>query len=419
VIPISRGGGLLTIGGEVPNLRRPPAGCRFAARCPRAAERCRVEMPPLAHDGTDLVRCWFPGHDGLSPAVEVGRSTAGRLATVHEPAGGTPAAGDVRIANVRRMFPVRGGAFGGRGIVHAVNDVSLDLARGEIFALVGESGSGKSTLGRLVVGLEGVTAGTVTIGGSDPARRLHTPGARPLAQMVFQDPYSSLNPRKLIRHALAQPLINHRICRPEETEARSIRLLEMMGLTPAADFLDRHPHELSGGQRQRVVLARALAAEPLVLVADEPVSSLDMSTRAQILGLLQDLRHEMGLAVLLITHDLAVVSKVADRIGVMYLGRLFEVGRADTVLSGPLHPYTQTLVSAVPPADPIQARTRTRILMRGEPPSPVSLPSGCFLHPRCYRASEPCSRAAPDWSEPQPGHRVACHLLEPETPAPS
>ena len=138
--------------------------------------------------------------------------------------------------------------------------------------------------------------------------------------MVFQDPYSSLNPRKLIRHALAQPLINHRICQPEETEARSIRLLELMGLTPAADFLDRHPHELSGGQRQRVVLARSLAAEPLVLVADEPVSSLDMSTRAQILGLLQELRKEMGLAILLITHDLAVVSKVADRIGVMYLG---------------------------------------------------------------------------------------------------
>lgn len=417
VIPISRGGGLLTIGGEVPNLRHPPAGCRFAARCPRATERCRVEAPPLAKDGADLVRCWHPGHAGLSPAVEVGSRAPGGSGDLEEVAGRASSASEVRVANVRRMFPVRGGAFASKGIVHAVNDVSLDLARGEIFALVGESGSGKSTLGRVVVGLEGVTAGSVTINGNNPAQRLHTSGARPLAQMVFQDPYSSLNPRKLIRHALAQPLINHRICKPEETEARSIRLLEMMGLTPAADFLDRHPHELSGGQRQRVVLARALAAEPLVLVADEPVSSLDMSTRAQILGLLQELRKEMGLAILLITHDLAVVSKVADRIGVMYLGRLYETGPAAKVLSEPLHPYTETLVSAVPPADPLQARTRTRILMRGEPPSPVTLPSGCFLHPRCYRASEICSRSAPHWSEPRPAQFVACHLHEPGTAA--
>ncbi|MCC7017031.1 MAG: ABC transporter ATP-binding protein, partial [Rhodospirillales bacterium] len=257
VIPLSRGGGLLTISGEVPNLRYPPDGCRFTERCPRATDRCRQDSPAIETTSGGLVRCWHPGADGRSPAVDVtGRAFADAKAGI---APWTPSAaesGNVSIAGSRKSFPVRGGAFGGRGLVHAVNDVTLDLQRGEIFALVGESGSGKSSLGRLVVGLEGTTAGTITVGGRDPARQLHTPGARPLVQMVFQDPYSSLNPRKTIRHTLAQPLLNHRICAPDETEERSIRLLELMGLTPAVEFLDRHPHELSGGQRQRVVLAR-------------------------------------------------------------------------------------------------------------------------------------------------------------------
>lgn len=411
VIPISRGGGLLTIGGEVPNLRNPPDGCRFAARCPRATEHCRMVMPRIVGEGGDLVRCWHPGPEGKSPAIDVAARGLPGLRHSGDALHSVAAeSNEVQIANVHRTFPVRGGAFGGRGVVHAVNNVSLEMPPGEIFALVGESGSGKSSLGRLVVGLDTVTAGSISIGGGDPARLLQGSDARPLAQMVFQDPYSSLNPRKLIRQMLAQPLINHLICKPEETEARSIRLLELMGLTPAVDFLDRHPHELSGGQRQRVVLARALAAEPKVLVADEPVSSLDMSTRAQILGLLQELRKEMGLTVLLITHDLAVVGKVADRIGVMYLGRLFEIGHATTVLGDPLHPYTQMLLSAVPVADPVQARTRQRILMRGEPPSPVHLPAGCFLHPRCGSAMEICSHVVPKWIEARPGRLVACHL---------
>jgi len=288
--------------------------------------------------------------------------------------------------------------------------VSVEIAHGEIFALVGESGSGKSTLGRLVVGLNEPDAGRITIGGREPARQLATPGARPLAQMVFQDPYSSLNPRKRIRHALAQPLLNHRICAAGETEARSSRLLELMGLTPAADFLDRFPHELSGGQRQRVVLARALAAEPQVLVADEPVSSLDMSTRAQILGLLQALRRRMGLAVLLITHDLAIVSQVADRVGVMYLGRLFEIGPVASVIAEPRHPYTRMLVSAVPLTDPKAARARASVLMAGEPPSPVNVPTGCYFHPRCPNAMPHCATIEPAWREVAPGHSVACHL---------
>lgn len=318
--------------------------------------------------------------------------------------------GSVRLESVEKSFHMRGGAFGGRAKVQAVNGVSLELIPGEIFALVGESGSGKSSLGRLVVGLERPTCGQVDVGGDDPARQLTTSGARPLAQMVFQDPYSSLNPRKQIRHALAQPLVNHGSCRADEVEDRSIQLLELMGLTPGKDFLDRHPHELSGGQRQRVVLARALAAEPAVLVADEPVSSLDMSTRAQILGLLQSLRRDVGLTILLITHDLAVVSKVADRMGVMYLGRLFEVGAVASVIAQPMHPYTQMLLSAVPVAHPVKARAKARALMKGEPPSPVNLPSGCYLHARCPRASAICAQTEPEWAEMGPGHRVACHL---------
>ena len=410
VIPVARGGGLLTIGGEVPNLKQPPDGCRFAARCPRSTDSCLKGQVPRVDAGDDFVRCWHPDHTGQSPATDVRE----RALIVSKQGQNVRAVArersEVRMANVHRRFPVRGGAFGGRGIVHAVNDVSLELAPGEIFALVGESGSGKSTLGRLLVGLDGVSAGSISIGGQDPARCLHSAGARPLAQMVFQDPYSSLNPRKLIRHTLAQPLINHRICGSNETEQRSIRLLELMGLTPAVEYLDRYPHELSGGQRQRVVLARALAAEPQVLVADEPVSSLDMSTRAQLLGLLQQLRKEMGLTILLITHDLAVVSKIADRVGVMYLGRLFEIGQAAPAITEPLHPYTEMLVSAVPVPDPVQARSRQRILMRGDPPSPLQPPAGCYLHPRCGRAMPICSQVVPKWTEPRPGQFAACHL---------
>ncbi|MCC7046060.1 MAG: ABC transporter ATP-binding protein [Alphaproteobacteria bacterium] len=403
VIPLDRRAGLLTIGGEVPDPRHPPAGCRFHPRCPRATDVCRAQIPPIARDGADLVRCWHAGGTGPSPAVEVSR---------HVPQAIAPgsAAGEVKVRGARKEFAARGGAFGGRGKVHAVNDVSFELEAGQIFALVGESGSGKSSLGRLVAGLEKPTAGDIRIGGDDPASRLHANGMLPLAQMVFQDPSSSLNPRKLVQQALAQPLVNHRICRPEETEVLSIRLLELMGLFPGTDFLDRYPHELSGGQRQRVVLARALAAQPRVLVADEPVSSLDMSTRAQILGLIQRLRSETGLSVLLVTHDLAVVSTVADRVGVMYLGRLFEVGQAAAVIASPMHPYTQMLVSAVPLPDPARARARQRMLMAGEPPSPVALPAGCYLHPRCPKAMAICSREVPQWREVARGQHVACHL---------
>ncbi|CAH1696831.1 ABC transporter ATP-binding protein [Hyphomicrobiales bacterium] len=410
VIPVGEAGDLRTIGGEVPNLRTPPPGCRFAVRCPRRTAECEATVPPLETTAAGQIRCYHPGGDGASPAVEVGAlpHRASRFSAMRIGKDGSTAA-SITIEAAKKHFPARGGAFGGNATVHALNTVSLVLEPGEIFALVGESGSGKSTLGRLVAGLEMVSDGRIVIGNQNPAERLAN-GDRPLAQMVFQDPYSSLNPRKTIRHALAQPLLNYKICSRDEVEARSISLLELIGLTPAREFMGRHPHELSGGQRQRVVLARALAAEPKVLVADEPVSSLDMSTRAQILGLLQELRKEMGLTILLITHDLAVVSTVADRMGVMYLGRLFEVAPARLGVAAPLQPYTQMLVSSVPLPDPQKARTRERILMNGEPPSPLKLPSGCYLHARCPKALPTCRVQMPEWREQQPGHHVACHL---------
>lgn len=410
VIPVGEVAGLRTIPGEVPNLRTPPPGCRFAVRCPRKSAECHGAVPPLESHGQGQIRCFHSGHEGSSPAVEVGTLPRrdDRFTGIRGAEGGVDA-GSVTVEAAIKHFPARGGTFGSKATVHALNNVSVVLEPGEIFALVGESGSGKSTLGRLVAGLEMVSGGRIRIGNQNPAERLAS-GSKPLAQMVFQDPYSSLNPRKTIRHTLAQPLLNYKICSREEVEARSIALLELIGLTPAREFLDRHPHELSGGQRQRVVMARALAAEPRVLVADEPVSSLDMSTRAQILGLLQELRKKMGLTILLITHDLAVVSTVADRMGVMYLGRLFEIAPARMGVTDPLQPYTQMLVSSVPLPDPQKARTRERLMMNGEPPSPLDLPSGCYLHARCPRALPNCKVQMPEWREMQPGHHVACHL---------
>ncbi|MBE7732828.1 dipeptide ABC transporter ATP-binding protein [Devosia faecipullorum] len=410
VIPVGESAGLRTIPGEVPNLRMPPPGCRFAVRCPRKTAECEAETPPLETKAQGQIRCFHSGGDGASPAVDVGTLPRrdDRFSGIRAEDGDSEA-GSVTVEAATKYFPARGGSFGSKAMVHALNTVSVTLEPGEIFALVGESGSGKSTLGRLVAGLEMVSGGRIVIGNQNPAKRLAS-GSKPLAQMVFQDPYSSLNPRKTIRHTLAQPLLNYKICRRDEVEARSIALLELIGLTPAREFLDRHPHELSGGQRQRVVMARALAAEPRVLVADEPVSSLDMSTRAQILGLLQELRRKMGLTILLITHDLAVVSTVADRMGVMYLGRLFEIAPAKLGVAAPLQPYTQMLVSSVPLPDPQKARTRERLLMNGEPPSPLNLPSGCYLHARCPKALPTCKVEAPEWREMQPGHHVACHL---------
>ncbi len=277
--------------------------------------------------------------------------------------------------------------------VRALTDVDLDLERGECVAVVGESGSGKTTLARILMRLENADCGSVEFDGVDllglrgePLRRL-----RRRFQMIFQDPYGSLNPRMTAGAAIAEPLRVHKLVRRQEQAERVAELLEMVGLR--ADAASRYPHQFSGGQRQRIGIARALATEPQLLVADEPVSALDVSVQAQVLNLLMDLKDQLGLTLLFITHDMAVVRQVADRIAVLYLGRVVEQGPADAVLEQPLHPYTQALLRSVPRPDPTQRSART--VVSGEPPDPANPPSGCAFHPRCPRADSRCQSEQP------------------------
>ena len=297
-----------------------------------------------------------------------------------------------------------GRRFGSRRqAVHAVSDVSLRLGRGEALGLVGESGSGKSTLGRLLLGLLPPSTGEIRF---DGAALPTTPGRalRRRMQLVFQDPYASLDPRRRVGAQIADGLAIHAIGSRAERPARVAALLEQVGLEPA--HASRFPHEFSGGQRQRIGIARALAPGPDLLVADEPVSALDVSVQAQVLALLADLRARLGLALLFISHDLAVVRHLCDRVAVMYLGRVVEEGPAARLFAAPQHPYTRALLSASPQLDP--AHRRTRISLPGEPPSPMAPPSGCVFRTRCAFAIGACAEAVPPWRDLADGYRVAC-----------
>lgn len=300
-----------------------------------------------------------------------------------------------------------------RPLVRAVDDISFDVKPGEVFALVGESGSGKTTTALTLLGLVPPTKGTVMIAGQEVARLarrdLHT--LRRTVQMIFQDPYESLNPRMTVGDIVAEPLVVHRLGRGRAERAeRVVRALTQAGLVPAEVYLQRRPDELSGGQRQRVVIAAALVLEPRVLIADEPVSMLDVSIRAEILNLLAALAHDTGIALLIITHDLATVAAYSDRIGVMYLGRLVEVGATDEVLNQPRHPYTQALLSVVPLLHPDAARQR--IILRGEIPDPAHIPSGCRFHPRCPVAFEACPKIDPQLRTVSAEQAAACLLVQ-------
>jgi oligopeptide/dipeptide ABC transporter ATP-binding protein len=305
---------------------------------------------------------------------------------------------------VSKAFPVPG--LFRRSAVRAVNDVSLAVAPGEALGLVGESGSGKSTLGRLMLGLIAPSSGRILIDGQDLAALgpADTRRLRRRMQLVFQDPYSSLDPRRRVGAQIADGLAIHGM----DQAGRVAALLDQVGLTPA--HANRFPHEFSGGQRQRIAIARALATGPDLLVADEPVSALDVSVQAQVLAVLADLRSRLNLALLFISHDLAVVRSLCDRVAVLYLGRVVEEGPAAAVFRTPLHPYTQALLSAVPRLNvsPDAAQRRTRILLQGEPPSPMNPPSGCVFRTRCAMAIPACAEAVPPLLEHGPSHRAAC-----------
>ncbi|MCD6244711.1 MAG: ATP-binding cassette domain-containing protein [Candidatus Korarchaeota archaeon] len=294
--------------------------------------------------------------------------------------------------------------------IKAVDGVSFHMEDGEVFSLVGESGSGKTTTGKLILRLVEPTSGKVLFQGRD-VTSLSKEELRPLRrhmQIIYQDPYASLNPRMRIGEAIMDPLLIHGIAEGREAKEMVLDMLERVGLTPAETFFDTYPAYLSGGQRQRVAIARAMITRPKLVVADEPVSMIDVSLRASILDLMMDLRKEFGVAYLFITHDLAVAKYISDKIAIMYLGKIVELGRARDLFKNPLHPYTKALLSAIPV--PVPGRKKERIRLKGEIPSAIDVPPGCRFHTRCPLRFDPCDKEEPLLVEVEPGHFIACHL---------
>ena len=415
---------LFAIPGSPPALREEPVGCRFVDRCPWAMPECSVTDPVLSGDGGHSFACLNPRLSGESMpsdgdvvvercVVDSGDATeTGVVADVPPRAAAPAEASDdvvLEITQVSKEYAaVSSGLFRRKmGTVSAVDRVSLRLERGRTYGLVGESGCGKSTMGRLIAGLEPPTGGDVEILGNDitkgkgpEKRRIHQD-----VQMMFQDLYAAMDPRMRIDEILAEPLRIQKMGSGKDITGRIEKMVAQVGLP--ADALDRYPHEFSGGQLQRIGLARSLTLAPDVIVADEPVSALDVSVQAQVLNLMKDLQEEYGMSYVFISHDLAVVQYMADRIGVMYLGRLVEEGPADEVVRNPRHPYTQALIEAIPVPDPAYVREESIIQLQGEPPSAIDPPSGCRFRTRCPFATEECQ------TEPAlvgGAHRVACHF---------
>jgi peptide/nickel transport system ATP-binding protein len=410
-VKTDRKGVLYSIPGLPPDLSNPPAGCRFSPRCRYAQDRCRTEDPAL--DGDDPAHsyaCFFPVQHRR------GADVTARARGAEDAAPG--AAGDAEdgepllvVDHVVKEFPITKGVLQRKvGSVKAVSDVSLRIGRGETFGLVGESGCGKTTLGRLITALEAPDSGSIRFDGVEVSklRGAELRRQRRQFQLMFQDPYSSLDPRMRVNSILREPLAAHHLGSRAEQRARAEGLLAEVGLS--ARSLGLYPHEFSGGQRQRIGLARALTLEPGLIVADEPVSALDVSIRSQVLNLMRRLQGERNLTYVIISHDLSVVRYLADRVGVMYLGKLVEVGEAEQVYEHPAHPYTAGLLAAIPVADPARERAK-RPAVAGELPSASQPPSGCRFRTRCPRSQDLCAREEPPMRAfGTAGHTAACHF---------
>jgi peptide/nickel transport system ATP-binding protein len=404
---------LYSIPGLPPDLSDAPANCRFSPRCRYAQDRCRAEDPHLEGDPAHRYACFFPvqhqhqhqraGSAAPGPAASGAASGPGGDAETGEPL--------LVVDHVVKEFPVTKGVLQRRiGSVKAVSDVSFQIRRGETFGLVGESGCGKTTLGRMVTALETPDSGSIRFDGTEVSklRGADLRRQRRQFQLMFQDPYSSLDPRMRVTSILREPLAAHHIGNRADQQARIRALLAEVGLS--ARSLGLYPHEFSGGQRQRIGLARALTLEPRLIVADEPVSALDVSIRSQVLNLMRRLQAERNLTYIVISHDLSVVRYLADRVGVMYLGKLVEVGPAEQVYEHPAHPYTAALLAAIPVPDPAQERAK-RPMVAGELPSAAQPPSGCRFRTRCARSQDLCAREEPAMRAfGTTTHTAACHF---------